>query len=318
MSHEQFMQKAVDLALKGYGQTSPNPLVGAVVVKNGKILSEGFHRGAGYPHAEVVAIRNAGNSVRGADLYVTLEPCCHFGRTPPCTELIKNSEIRRVFYGMKDPNPAVNGKGIRKLKSTGISVIGGILKKQCEDLNRPFIKWMRTGFPYVTLKIALTLDGKLADASGRSKWISNELSREYVHMLRAGSDAVMVGHGTYKADKPRLNVRLRGYNGKQPLPMVVRSVRGKKMDMKALLREIGNSGLQSVLVEGGSKLHSELIKRGLVDRFVIFIAPKMFGGKGLHWIGDIGNRSAKRPLSLDIENVFTLGNDIVIEGIPAV
>ncbi len=321
-NHENFMIRALELAADAYGQTSPNPLVGAVVVKNGKIIGEGYHKKAGGPHAEVVALRKAGGRAKGADLYVTLEPCCHYGRTPPCTDLIIKVGVSRVIYGMQDPNPQVGGNGFKKLKKAGINVIGPVLKEPCMKMNRPYSKWMMTGLPYITAKIAITMDGKIADSKGDSKWISNKKSREYSHWLRAGSDVVMVGEGTYKKDKPKLNVRLPAYHGKQPVPMCVstglslrakRSNLLKKVDLKKLLKELGSAGFQSVLVEGGSQLHSELFKKGLVDYVVVFIAPKLLGGGAKNWLGDIGRNSIGKTLNLIPEHSFMLDGDVVIE-----
>lgn len=317
MKHEQFMQRAIELALKGYGQTSPNPLVGAVLVKGGKTIAEGYHKGAGQPHAEAAAIKNAKNKCKGATLYINLEPCCHFGRTPPCTDLIIRSGIKEVVYGMRDPNPVVNGKGLKKLKNAGIKVTGPVFEDACLITNLPFVKWITTGTPFVTAKIAMTLDGKIADASGDSKWISSESSRHYAHVLRAGSDIVMVGANTAKKDKPKLNVRIKGYKGKQPLSLVIKSSRGKKVDLKLVLKELGNAGFQSVLVEGGGKLHSDMIKRGLIDHFVIFIAPKLLGGLATPWTHDIGASSMRHIRGLHIIKVFRLENDIVIEAVPS-
>jgi len=169
----QFIQRCLHLALQAYGQTSPNPMVGAAIVKNGKIIAEGYHKKAGQAHAEINALRKAGKRARGADLYVTLEPCCHFGKTPPCTDAVIKAGIRRIIYGMKDPNPKVSGHGLKILKSAGIKITGPVLENACIKLNQPFIKWITTGMPYVTAKIAVTLDGKIADAHGNSKWISN-------------------------------------------------------------------------------------------------------------------------------------------------
>lgn len=312
-----FMKRCIALALKGYGQTSPNPLVGAVVVKKGKIIAEGYHKKAGSPHAEINALKAAGKKASGADLYVNLEPCCHFGRTPPCTDKIIKSGIKRVFFGMKDPNPKVSGNGIRTLKKAGIKVVGPLLPNLCKKLNEPFVKWMSTGFPYVTLKIATTLDGKIADKFGKSKWISNEKTRLYAHWLRAGHDIVMVGSETARRDKPRLNVRLPGYAGKQPLPMVIASKKGKKIHLKKLFHNLGAAGFQSIMVEGGGLLHTELLKNGLVDYIVIVIAPKIFGCDAKPWIHNLGNLSAKRPFQLSIERTFQLGDNIVLEGRPA-
>ncbi|MCM8794844.1 MAG: bifunctional diaminohydroxyphosphoribosylaminopyrimidine deaminase/5-amino-6-(5-phosphoribosylamino)uracil reductase RibD [Candidatus Omnitrophica bacterium] len=221
-SDEKFMRLALELAAKAKGRTRPNPQVGAVVVRSGRIVGTGWHKRAGLPHAEVIAIRRAGRKARGATLYVTLEPCVHTGRTGPCTELIKKAGIRRVVAAMIDPNPKVAGKGIRALKAAGIKVSTGLLESQARFLNEIFVTWMKKKRPFVTVKIAQSLDGKIAARSGDSRWISSPASREWVHHLRAGTDAILVGVETVLKDDPRLTVRLNG-GGKQPVKIVLDS-----------------------------------------------------------------------------------------------
>lgn len=218
------MGLALRLARKGLGTASPNPLVGAVVVRGNRVVGRGFHRRAGEPHAEVLALQEAGEQARGATLYVTLEPCNHFGRTPPCTEAVLKAGIRRAVVGMKDPNPRVVGGGIRRLRRAGIAVEVGGLAQACRDLNAPFCKYVTARMPFVTLKGALTLDGKIATASGDSRWVTSPGSREEVHRLREAADAVMIGIGTALKDDPLLNVRLsRREPKRQPLRIVVDS-----------------------------------------------------------------------------------------------
>lgn len=219
--HEHHMREAMALALKGAGLTSPNPIVGAVVVKDAKTLGRGYHRKAGLAHAEVEALGEAKARAKGADLYVTLEPCCHEGRTPPCVDAIERAGIARVFVGARDPNPRVNGKGVRALRARGIQVVEGVLGKPCRELNVPYNTFMRTGLPFVTAKAALTLDGKIATASGHSRWITNARCREYVHELRALSDAVMVGGATLREDDSMLDVRLQGKHHRSPKAVIV-------------------------------------------------------------------------------------------------
>jgi diaminohydroxyphosphoribosylaminopyrimidine deaminase/5-amino-6-(5-phosphoribosylamino)uracil reductase len=208
--NESYMGRAVELALKGAGRTSPNPMVGAVIVKGDDIVGEGFHARAGLAHAETVALEDAGRDARGADLFVTLEPCCHKGRTPPCVDAIVAAGISRVFIGTRDPNSLVNGKGIAALRRAGIDVKTGVLRDRCREINEVYEKFMRTGLPFVTAKVALTLDGKIAAIGGDSKWITNSKCRRYVHELRSLSDAVMVGGGTVRRDDPRLTARIKG------------------------------------------------------------------------------------------------------------
>lgn len=218
---EKWMQRALALARKGEGRTSPNPPVGAVLVKNGRVVGEGFHRKAGGPHAEVAALKKAGPAAKGADLFLTLEPCCHHGRTPPCTEALIERGVRRVFVGARDPNPMVSGKGIRKLKAAGIAVETGILKKECEGLIEFFAKFIRTGSPYVILKSAQSLDGKIATAGGESQWITGPQARKRGHQLRARVDAILVGVETVIQDNPRLTGRPSPKQERHPLRVVI-------------------------------------------------------------------------------------------------
>ncbi|MDH5541590.1 MAG: bifunctional diaminohydroxyphosphoribosylaminopyrimidine deaminase/5-amino-6-(5-phosphoribosylamino)uracil reductase RibD [Nitrospinota bacterium] len=217
----QFMERALTLAEMARGKTSPNPLVGAVIVKAGKIIAEGFHEKAGTDHAEIVALKKAKGNAKGSALYVNLEPCCHTGKTGPCTEAIIEAGIKKVVLSMRDPNPLVSGKGIAALKKAGITVLEGLLQKEAKLLNAPFEKFISQKLPYVIMKAACSLDGRIASSSGESKWISNEQSREYVHLLREQSDAIMVGLNTIIRDDPQLNVRPRKKNGKQPIRIVV-------------------------------------------------------------------------------------------------
>jgi diaminohydroxyphosphoribosylaminopyrimidine deaminase/5-amino-6-(5-phosphoribosylamino)uracil reductase len=210
------MDLALRLALKGYGTTSPNPLVGAVVVVNGRIIGRGEHHVAGGEHAEVIALKAAKRKAKGATLYVTLEPCCHYGKTPPCTDRIISAGIKRVVIAVQDPNPLVNGKGIKRLRNAGIKVVVGSREEVAKKVNEAFFKYIQTGLPFVTLKLGMSLDGKLATRNGESKWITNEESRLYVHQLRAGVDAILVGKNTVINDNPELTVRLPGFQGKQP------------------------------------------------------------------------------------------------------
>lgn len=207
-ARDAFMALAIEQAQKGIGRTQRNPSVGAVVVRSGQIVSSGFTQPAGRPHAEEEALGTAGDAARGADLYVTLEPCNHFGRGPPCTDAILRAGIARVFIGAIDPNPRVFGRGIQRLRDAGVDVETRILEAQCDALIRPFRKYITTGRPFVVLKAAATLDGKLATRTGDSKWISGDLSRRRVHVWRDEFDAVLVGAGTLRADDPQLTVRL--------------------------------------------------------------------------------------------------------------
>jgi riboflavin biosynthesis protein RibD len=200
--HARYMRQAIALALKAAGSTSPNPMVGCIIVKNGRVISRGYHKKAGGPHAEVEALKKARNRASGATMYVTLEPCDRYGRTPPCTDAIINSGIKKVYIGTRDPNPKNNGRGANKLKRHGISVVEGVCQREAFGINAAYNKFIRTGIPFVTLKIAESLDGKIATRTGRSKWISSKRSRNEVRSIRRTSDAVLIGVNTVIKDDP--------------------------------------------------------------------------------------------------------------------
>ncbi len=222
MTDQEFMDLAIALAEKGRGYTSPNPMVGAVVVKNGTIVGQGWHHGPGLAHAEVEAINDAGDLARGSDIYVTLEPCNHTGRTPPCTRKILDAGIRRVFVGTEDPNPFVGGGGISYLREQGVEVEVGISRARAEILIEDFIWYVKNDkLPFVVLKCASTLDGRLATSTGDSKWITNECSRGRVHELRHWVDAILVGSGTVKADDPSLTTRIEGVDTRDPIRVIL-------------------------------------------------------------------------------------------------
>jgi diaminohydroxyphosphoribosylaminopyrimidine deaminase / 5-amino-6-(5-phosphoribosylamino)uracil reductase len=218
---EAYLERALGLAERGRGLTSPNPLVGAVVVGEGRILGQGFHEGPGRPHAEIVALEEAGEGARGATLYTTLEPCDHFGRTPPCTRAIVRAGVARVVSAMGDPNPVVGGRGFAALEAAGIEVRTGVLAHDAMRLNEAYVKHIRTGLPFVTWKMAASLDGKVASRDGTSRWITGEAARADVHRLRAAADAIIVGAGTALVDDPSLTVRDPRYKGRPPLRVLV-------------------------------------------------------------------------------------------------
>lgn len=216
---EKYLLECFKLAQKGAGYVSPNPLVGCVIVKNGKIIGKGYHKQFGKPHAEVNAFSQATDNVDGATLYVNLEPCSYFGKTPPCTDLIISKGIKKVVIGTRDPNPLVNGNGIRKLREAGIQVIEGVLETEAKQLNEFFNKYITQKLPFVTLKMAQTLDGKIADYQGNSRWISNPESLKKIHLLRSQYDAILVGANTIRKDNPQLTVRL--VKGRNPIRIVL-------------------------------------------------------------------------------------------------
>lgn len=223
MNDQQYMQLALELARKAMGRTSPNPMVGAVVVKNNLILGQGYHAKAGTPHAEIHALREAGEEAKGATLYVTLEPCSHYGRTPPCTKAIIEAGISRVVAAMADPNPLVAGRGFEQLREAGIQVEYGLMEEEARRLNEVFIKYISTRKPFVVMKTAMTLDGKIAATTGDSKWVTGEEARLMVHRLRDRYDAIMVGIGTVLADDPALTTRLPVAKGRDPIRVIVDS-----------------------------------------------------------------------------------------------
>ncbi len=218
-----FMKRALEIAQKGTGFTNPNPLVGAVLVKNGKIIGEGYHEFFGGPHAEINAFSHAEEEVENAEMYVTLEPCSHYGKTPPCAEAIIKKGIRKVIIALTDPNPKVSGRGIKLLKDAGIEVVTGVMEEESRKLNEIFIKYITTEQPFCLLKAAMTLDGKTASVSGDSKWISNEESRQYIHRLRHRLAGIMTGIGTVLKDDPNLTTRLEDDKGRDPVRIIVDS-----------------------------------------------------------------------------------------------
>lgn len=236
---EIYMEKVIELAKKGRGYTNPNPLVGAIIVKNGKELGQGYHKQYGGNHAEIEAFEDAqrkGESVEGATLYVNLEPCSHYGKTPPCAKAIIDKKIKKVVVGITDPNPKVSGRGINLLKQNGIEVRVGVLKDKCMNLNKMFIKHITTGLPYMILKWAMTLDGKISTSTGDSKWITSEESRAYVHKVRGSVSGIMVGINTVIKDNPSLNVRL--CSGKNPIPIILDTYCKIPLESKVLKGEI--------------------------------------------------------------------------------
>ena len=315
MTADDFMHAALAEAEKGRGRTHPNPLVGAVVVKAGRIVARGHHAKAGLPHAEVNALRKAGARARGADLYVTLEPCNHTGRTPPCTEAILAAGVKRVFFGSPDPNPLVDGLGGRRLAKAGVEVHRGVLREACDRSNQAWLKFITTGLPWVVLKAAVTLDGKLA---GGPQPISSPQSRALVHRWRDQLDAILVGAGTVRADDPQLTVR--GIKGSRNPVRVVLGMPPRKArllggagetivakgPLPGVLRDLARRGLTSVLVEGGAQVHGAFLAAGLWDELRLFIAPKVFGARALSWAGEGAG------VALDLRSVERIGADVLL------
>jgi diaminohydroxyphosphoribosylaminopyrimidine deaminase/5-amino-6-(5-phosphoribosylamino)uracil reductase len=252
-THDKFMREAIREARKGLGRTAPNPVVGAVVVRGGKVIAKGYHRRAGLPHAEVEALNRLGTASDADTLYVTLEPCHHHGKTPPCTLAILESGIRRVVIGMKDPNPNVSGDGADFLKRKGVDVISGVLEHKCRRLNEAFVTSVTLGRPFVAAKSALTLDGWSATATGDAKWVTNEASRQFVHRLRDRVDAIMVGVGTILADNPSLTTRLKRGRGEDPLRIVLDTRLKTPKDATIITQK---SAADTLFVVGEEMVHS--------------------------------------------------------------
>jgi diaminohydroxyphosphoribosylaminopyrimidine deaminase/5-amino-6-(5-phosphoribosylamino)uracil reductase len=353
------MKRALTLARKGIGRTSPNPAVGCVIVKNGVVIGEGWHRKAGEPHAEIHALEMAGEAAKGSDVYVTLEPCCHTGKTPPCCDALIKAGVKRVITGMTDPNPQVGGRGLAALERAGIVTACGMLEESCRAINLPFIKQITTGLPYVTYKSAMTLDGNIATITGESRWISCEESRKDVHRMRSKMDAVMVGVDTVIADNPQLTVRhVRGRNPlriivdtrlrtpesvvvlsgphstktiiattesnpkvhmrylKQGATIVVCDEFDGRVSMKDLLQKLGAMGIQSILLEGGSRLAGDMLQHGLIDELVFFVAPKIIGNNGFapFTLQDI--TSMDKAIRLVFTDMQRSGTDLIIYARP--
>jgi diaminohydroxyphosphoribosylaminopyrimidine deaminase/5-amino-6-(5-phosphoribosylamino)uracil reductase len=285
---EKYMRMALRLAEKARGRTSPNPMVGAVVVKSGKVIGRGYHRKAGEPHAEAIALKKAGKAARGATLYVTLEPCSHTDkRTPPCTPLVLQSGVKRVVVAMIDPNPRVSGEGVKALRKSGIEVVAGVLEADAKKLNEAFIKYITTRMPFVTLKTAQTLDGKIATAVGESKWITGEKAREEGHRLRDINDAILVGINTVLKDDPSLTTRIPG--GRDPIRIVVDSklrtplnakVLTQRSTAKTLIATLDTMSKDSLvkLLDAGAEI---LLARGSKGRLDLKYLMKMLGSFGI-------------------------------------
>ncbi|MDF3129219.1 bifunctional diaminohydroxyphosphoribosylaminopyrimidine deaminase/5-amino-6-(5-phosphoribosylamino)uracil reductase RibD [Kiritimatiellaeota bacterium B1221] len=343
---EDWMREALTEARKGLGFTAPNPAVGAVVVKEGKIIGRGYHHKAGAPHAEPLAIKNAGAAVKGATIVVTLEPCSTTGKTPPCTQAIMNAGIKKVIIGCEDPNPSHAGRGLDLLREAGIEVQVGVLEAECQEIIRAFVHLQLTGRPYVTLKMATTLDGRIADATGKSQWITGAVARERVQELRRSVDAMLVGTETVMKDNPSLMPR--PAYGHQPLRIIpdrqgripynrkvfsdgfptlgilgtevsearrkrlqgqgVEILQVKRFGWAGILKKLGARGVQHILCEGGGQLAGALLKADLVQEIEWFVAPKILGETGRASMGG-GWKLDKAP-GFQVVSQEQLGEDM--------
>jgi diaminohydroxyphosphoribosylaminopyrimidine deaminase / 5-amino-6-(5-phosphoribosylamino)uracil reductase len=357
--HERHMRRALELAALGHGLVSPNPMVGAVVVRDGRVVGEGWHEGPGMPHAEARALGAAGTLARGATIYCTLEPCDHVGRTPPCTSAIIEAGVVRAVVAAGDPNPLVDGRGFARLRASGVEVVDGVLEEPSRRLNAAFERHVVSGLPFVTLKSAASLDGKTAATDRSSRWITGEAAREDAHRLRAASDAIVVGAGTVVDDDPGLTARDPSYGGHPPLRVVVdasgrvpahaRVFDGSAPTLVAttgrapreavdawtaagadvesfepdetggvclpdMLAHLGKRDVQGVLLEGGATLAWSFVEQRLIDRIVLYLAPKLVGGANAPGVlmGE-GFAPIGRAAGLRIMSVERIGDDLKVE-----
>jgi diaminohydroxyphosphoribosylaminopyrimidine deaminase/5-amino-6-(5-phosphoribosylamino)uracil reductase len=326
---ERFMRAALREARRGLGRTSPNPAVGAVIVRRGRIIARGFHRRAGLPHAEVEALRalKTSASAAGATLCVTLEPCSTHGRTPPCVEAIIQAKIARVVIGTIDPNPAHAGRGIALLRAAGIEVAAGILEAECRELNAAFNKWIVSKLPLVIAKAAMSLDGRITRPPGEGQWLTGAAARGDVHRLRAQVDAILVGAGTLRTDNPRLTVRGVPESrqpwrvvvaGREPLPKSAhlfadehheRTLIYRGKTLRAVLRDLGRRQVTSVLIEGGTRVFGEAFDERLVDRVQFYLAPLLCGGPAVV-VGGKGAARTADSLALINPTYTRIGKDL--------
>ena len=341
-SDEEYMRLALELAELGRGFVSPNPIVGAVIVREGRVVGVGYHRRYGDKHAEVRAIEDAGPSARGGTMYVTLEPHNFHGKQPPCTDAIIDAGIRRVVVGSLDPNPKVKGGGVKRLREAGVEVRVGVLEDEVRRQNEVFFTFHEKGRPFVALKMALTLDGRIADHMGEARWITGENARQRVHLLRSYYDAVLVGAGTVRTDDPLLTVR-HTFTERQPLrvvlsrsgnlpckarvfsdgsPTLLLSVEKPACefppsvevvrfsgDLNEALSVLKGRGITSVLVEGGREVFTSFLKSGPVDKIYAFVAPKFLGGD----FGVFGDRlNVSSAVDYAVERVEGVGRDLLL------
>lgn len=357
MTKQEYMRRALELAKRGMGHTSPNPMVGCVVVKDDRIITEGYHERYGELHAERNALTKCEEDLTGAEMYVTLEPCCHYGNTPPCTEIIIERGIGKVYIGSMDPNPKVAGRGAQILREHGIQVETGVLEEECLALNEIFFHYITRKTPYVAMKYAMTIDGKIASHTGDSKWVTGEEARHHVHELRKQYSAIMVGIGTVLADDPMLNCRIEEgvdpiriiCDSKLRIPLDCQIVKTAKeirtivcyaegtdeklrvlreagvelichaeegrVDVTAIMKELGSLGIDSIIVEGGGVLHGTVLKSGLVQKIYCYIAPKLIGGRDAKSpVEGEGFSLMREALEVSDIEILKLGNDICISG----
>ena len=322
MGDVKHLRRALELAEKGRGLTSPGAMAGAVIVKDGVVTGEGFYTYDGVRHAEIIALEQAGTTARGATIYISLEPCSHHGRTPPCASALIDAGVARVVTAMQDPNPAVNGRGIAMLREAGIEVDCGSLEAEARRQNEAFITYKTQHRPFGILKIAMTLDGKIATRSGESRWITSEESRSLVHQLRHQCDALITGSGTVLTDNPQLTDRS-GLPRRRPLLRVVLDRRGRldsfqdalvfRGSLAELSGELFKREIQSFLMECGPDLAFNALGAGIIDKLVVFVAPKILGGREIPAIGGEGMKTLAAAVELTGWEVSTAGPDLVLK-----
>ena len=335
------MALALKLSKKGRASVGANPMVGCVITLDGKIIAQDYHRKYGDAHAEVNALDQINHQAKDTKLYVTLEPCSHQGKTPPCTTALLKSGVKKVVVAMPDPNPVVSGKGIKLLKEKGIEVDIGLLQSEAMELNRGFVKRMETGMPFVTTKIAMSLDGGTAMNSGESQWITSEASRLDVHKLRSNNQAIMTGSGTIINDNPKMTARINNSESK-PLRVIVdsgnkitdqklnifssdastlilnddnsRLLPNGKIDLKSALTKLGEMGINNLLLEAGSGLNGAMLEAGLIDEFIIYTAPIILGSDTKPMI-EIPLTKISEKIQLNILDIRKIGEDIRIKAV---
>ena len=325
LKDEDYMRRAISLARQGVGLVSPGALVGAVVVRDDKVLGEGFYTWEGIDHAEVIALRHAGAAAQGATVYTSLEPCSHTGRTPPCAQALIAAGVARVVTALEDPNPAVNGRGHEMLKRAGIELSTGILEDEARQANEAFITYKTRQRAFGILKVAMTMDGKIATRTGESRWITSEESRAMVQSLRHAADAVVTGSGTFLKDRPQMTDRT-GLPRRRELLRIVLDRRAQvdhneaaemgwlvfRGSLDELSREMRTREIQSFLLECGPDLAFNAIQAGIIDKIVMFIAPKLLGGREIPAIGGTGVERLAEAIQLENCEILMVGTDFVI------
>jgi len=319
MNDSSYIERTLELAEKGAGLTSPGAMVGAIIVKGGQVIGEGFYTYDGVRHAEIIALTEAGVAAKGSTVYTSLEPCSHHGRTPPCAKALIAAGVARVVTAMRDPNPEVDGAGIELLRAAGIEVECGLLEDEARKLSEAFITYKTEGRPFGILKIAMTLDGKIATRSGESRWITSEESRAMVHRLRHRCDALITGSGTILTDNPKLTDRS-GQPRRRPLLRVILDRRGRvstfpdalvfRGELDALSRELYGREIQSFLLECGPGLAFNALRAGIIDKMVVFVAPRILGGREIPAIGGEGVEKLSEAIALRDWTVTHSGPDL--------